>query len=160
MPNTQPKSDDNLTKSDDNLTKFEENPYDNIGNLKETYANNGKTISKQILEHIKKTNVFDTNRVNSIHHGTVAYTISQSNLIFRELTIQDHLKKHSLPEKPKPYSTLLQQIYETIANNSVIYNDVPNGVILFFVRNWKIYKQEIHKSEINIFDKNNNHNSF
>jgi hypothetical protein len=46
----------------------------------------------------------------------------------------------------------LAKINAVVENYKEKYDSIENGTIVFFIRNWLIYKQEIHLSDITDFD--------
>ena len=110
-----------------------------------------KSVSQQLIDHMHHQNQFNSVRINSIHHGSIKFTIQKKILFYRELVIQDHLQKERMPAKSGDVNHL-EKINAVIENYKEKYDSIENGTIIFFIRNWLIYKQEIYLSDIMDFD--------
>ena len=109
------------------------------------------SVGSQMSYHLKKITNFDVNRINSIHHGKVGFTVSRGRISFRSLIIQDNLEKAGIPPKPSlNCSGILQQLINTIDLNRKTYYGIKNGRVYFLIKDWKIYKQEIFLSDLEL----------
>jgi hypothetical protein len=107
------------------------------------------SIGSQMSYHLKKITNFDVNRINSIHHGKVGFTVSRGRISFRSLIIQDNLEKAGIPPKPSLNCPgILQQLINTIDLNRKTYYGIKNGRVYFLIKDWRIYKQEIFLSDL------------
>jgi len=100
-------------------------------------------ISQQISDYLKKMNKFYSTRINSIHHGAIRIVVTQNKLFAIELVIKDHLCKTHAPHRPLKVDHV-SSMDVVVTENPEKYDCVENGIIIFFIRNWSIYKQEIH----------------
>lgn len=116
------------------------------------------SVGSQMSYHLKKTTNFDVNRINSIHHGKVGFSINMGRLIFRTLIVQDNLEKSGIPPKSVGSPSIIQQLINVIDLNRKTYYGIKNGKVYFLIKNWKIYKQEVFLSDLeleNVEGKNN-----
>lgn len=110
--------------------------------------------------HLKKVTNFDVNRINSIHHGQIGFSINNGSLMKRKLVIEDNLTKSSIPPKKERQQTVIQQIINTIDLNRKTYNSIENGTVYFFIRDWRLYKQEMYLSDIDLGNQKSVQNSY
>lgn len=108
------------------------------------------SVGSQMSYHLKKTTNFDVNRINSIHHGKIGFSISRGKIVFRSLIIQDNLEKAGIPPKAANCPGIIQQLINTIDLNRKTYYGIKNGKVYFLVKDWRIYKQEVFLSDLEL----------
>jgi hypothetical protein len=106
------------------------------------------SVGSQMSYHLKKITNFDVNRINSIHHGKIGFSINRGRIVFRSLIIQDNLEKPGIPPKAVNCPGILPQLINTIDLNRKTYYGIKNGKVYFLIKDWRIYKQEIFLSDL------------
>ncbi len=105
------------------------------------------TAIEHVTNYLNKMNKFYSTRLNSIHHGHIRLDILKGELYSQELYIHDHLKKPKMPPKPATVD-YVAKIIEIVNENKEEFNKTRNGFLVFFIRNWVIYKYGIHTTSM------------